>query len=79
VATTKALEATRAPDREWTVMLRRHSAGAYEVICRDCGDDPACDYQEVPPRLQRVRGPNWFAAGVAEFAAHVEWHEPEPP
>jgi hypothetical protein len=59
-------------------MLRRQPAGTYEVICRDCGDDPACDYRDVPFRLQRVRGPYWFTAGVAEFAAHVERHVPEP-
>jgi hypothetical protein len=28
-----------------------------ELICADCGDDPELAYQEVTPRLRRVRGP----------------------
>src|SRR5262249_19458980 len=57
------------PRARWTAVLRRQPArvaggrpeGGYtdmfEIICRDCGDDPSLDYLEVPPRLQLVRGP----------------------
>ena len=47
---------------------------AYEVVCRDCGDDPSLDYQEVPPMLQRLRGPYWLEPGAAALEMHVEWH-----
>lgn len=30
--------------------------GAFEVICRDCGDHPYLDYSQVPLRLQRLGG-----------------------
>jgi hypothetical protein len=52
---------------------------AYEVICRDCGDDPSLDYREVSPRLQRLRGPYWLGAGVAALEMHLEWHEKRRP
>jgi hypothetical protein len=45
--------------------------GAYEVICRDCGDHPYLDYSEIPPRLQRIRGPYTLEAGVAAYADHL--------
>jgi hypothetical protein len=32
--------------------------GVYEFICPGCGDHPYMDYDEVPPRLQRLRGPD---------------------
>ena len=31
--------------------------GQFEVICSDCGDDPALDYAKVSPILRRLRGP----------------------
>jgi hypothetical protein len=45
--------------------------GAYEVICRDCGDHPYLGYSEIPPRLQRIRGPYTLEAGVAAYAEHL--------
>ena len=36
----------------------------FEIICRDCGDHPDRGYHEVPPGLQRIRGPYPIAAGV---------------
>jgi hypothetical protein len=45
--------------------------GAYEVICRDCGDHPYLGYSEISPRLQRIRGPYTLAAGVAAYAKHL--------
>jgi hypothetical protein len=43
----------------------------FEVICRDCGDDPFLDYSEVSPRLQRLRGPYTLRAGLAAYRAHL--------
>ena len=31
--------------------------GELEVICYDCGDDPAVEYSKVSPLLRRLRGP----------------------
>ena len=45
--------------------------GAYEMICCDCGDHPYLGYSEVPPRLQRIRGPYTLEAGVAAYAEHL--------
>ena len=53
---------------DWTITLRRRPArdsrgnpdddtGKYEVICRECGDDPALDYREVPAEFRQIRGP----------------------
>jgi len=70
------------PGHGRTTSLRRQSVwmaedrkasytGAYEVICRDCGDHPYLDYSEIPPRLQRIRGPYTLQAGVAAYAEHL--------
>jgi hypothetical protein len=74
------------PTQDWTVVLRRQPVrivdgqpeGGYtsmfELICCDCGDDPEQDYREVPPELQRIRGPYPIAAGVEAYMKHVEGH-----
>jgi hypothetical protein len=70
------------PGHGRTTSLRRQSvwmaedrqarwSGAYEVICRDCGDHPYLGYSEIPPRLQRIRGPYTLQAGVAAYAEHL--------
>ena len=76
----------RAPEQDLTVVLRRQPARtvngettgddypAYEVICRLCGDGPSRGYLDVPPRLQRLRGPYWLHPGVRQYQAHLEWH-----
>ena len=79
------------PERKWTLCLRRQSAsdadggsGAdgteeteeYELICRDCGDDPRLGYCEVPARLQQVRGPYQIKAGIEAFLEHDQPYEP---
>src|SRR6516162_5133662 len=76
-----------APTRATTITLRRQKAhtqggnldggytNAFEIICSDCGDDPRRDYQDVPPRLQRLRGPYLLDTGVTQYEAHVAWHE----
>jgi len=46
-------------------------SAVYEVICRDCGDDPHLGYSEIAPRLQQIRGPYTMAAGLAAFLAHL--------
>ena|SRR5438045_4578307 len=46
--------------------------GAFEVICRDCGDEPYLDYSHVSPRLQRLRGPyDTIKAGLAAYTKHL--------
>jgi hypothetical protein len=47
---------------------------AYEVVCCACGDDPTLDYREVPPRLQRLRGPYWLAPAAAALEMHLARH-----
>jgi len=76
-----------APGQDWRATLRRQRARAvdgqleggytsvFEIICRDCGDDPGWDYRDIPPRLQRIRGPYWLTTGVTEYQAHLAWHE----
>ncbi len=71
---------------DWTVALRRRPArmvdgrpeggrtDEYEIVCCECGDDPGLDYREVPPRLQRIRGPYPIAAGITAYVQHAERH-----
>jgi hypothetical protein len=47
---------------------------AFEIVCCDCGDDPALDYREVSPRLQRIRGPYTLGEGAAAYVKHVDQH-----
>lgn len=67
---------------EFTASLRRQRVppgrledgytGAFEVICGDCGDYPDRGYSQVPPRLQRLRGPyNTIKAGLAAYQEHL--------
>jgi hypothetical protein len=74
------------PRQDWKAILRRRAdrlvggwpvggyTDAFEIVCRDCGDDPALDYREVSPRLQRIRGPYTLATGVAAYVEHVDHH-----
>jgi hypothetical protein len=75
-----------APGPAWRMTLRRQQArtgdgnpdgytDAFEIICSDCGDDPRQDYQDVPPRLQRLRGPYLLGTGVKQYEVHIAWHE----
>src|SRR5215470_2072621 len=77
-----------ASEDDRTIVLRRQRkvrvvgdkpegvyTSTFEIICRDCGDDPFWDYHDVPLRLQRIRGPYWMEAGVREYEAHIAWHE----
>lgn len=70
------------PALGWTLVLRRQPArlvegrpdggytDLYELICCGCGDDPDLDYDDVSPRLQRIRGPYQFSAGIAAYGQH---------
>ena len=72
--------------QDWTAVLRRRPArivdgqpeggytSMYEIVCCDCGDHPDLDYRDVPPELQRIRGPYPIAAGVAAYLKHLERH-----
>jgi hypothetical protein len=51
------------------------STCVFEIICGDCGDDPALDYSEVPPELQQLRGPYPIADGIAAYERHVGLHQ----
>jgi hypothetical protein len=71
------------PALGWTVVLRRQPVrlvegrpeggytDAYELVCCECGDDPDLDYRDVSPRVQRIRGPYMFSAGIAAYGQHV--------
>jgi hypothetical protein len=75
------------PGDDWTLVLRRQPAqivegqpeggcsDAFELICCDCGDHPALDYRQIPPRLRLVRGPYPVAAGVAAYEQHRRLHQ----
>jgi hypothetical protein len=74
------------PGDGWTAVLRHQPArsadgrpedgyaGAFEIICGDCGDDPSLDYSEVSPELQQVRGPYLLKAGFAAYVEHLRLH-----
>ena len=72
---------------DWDVLLRRRPSGPggviagdgwtdeFEIVCRECGDDPNLDYRQAPPELKRIRGPYPMAAGVAAFERHARQHQ----
>jgi hypothetical protein len=43
----------------------------FEVTCPSRCDHPYLDYSEVPPQLQRLRGPRTLEAGLAEYDKHL--------
>ncbi len=44
---------------------------AFELVCGDCGDHPDLDYSEIPPRLQRIRGPYPVLAALVALEKHL--------
>ena len=78
------------PALGWTLVLRRQPVrlvdgrpeggytDAYELICCDCGDDPGLDYRDVAPRLQRIRRPYTFSAGIAAYGQHDRLRHRQP-
>ena len=51
--------------------IRGGDNAVYELVCPGCGDDPDQDYSEVPPRLQRLRGPRSLQEGLAAYCRHL--------
>jgi hypothetical protein len=45
--------------------------GVFEFICPSCGDNPYVDYSEIPPRLQRLRGPHVLQAALEAYDEHL--------
>ena len=45
--------------------------GLFELICPGCGDHPYLDYQEIPSRLQWLRGPRSLKAALAVYHKHL--------
>jgi anti-anti-sigma factor len=71
---------------DWSVTLRRQPASLstghaendtsmFEIICRECGDDPALDHRAISAELQQIRGPYTLSDGVAAFTRHNEVHD----
>jgi 4-carboxymuconolactone decarboxylase len=70
----------------WTAILRRQQVritgrqphGGYidvfEIVRRDCGDDPDLGYCEVSPELRRIGGPYPMVARVDAYEKHVAGH-----
>ena len=51
--------------------------GVFEFICPGCGDNPCVDYSEIPPRLQRLRGPLTLEAALDAYDRHLGVSRPE--
>jgi hypothetical protein len=45
--------------------------GAFELICPGCGDNPYVDYSEIPPQLQRLRGPRTLEVALEAYDEHL--------
>ena len=71
---------------DWSVTLRRQpgtfstsqaegDTSMFEIICRECGDDPALDHREISAELQQIRGPYTLSDGIAAFTRHNEVHD----
>jgi hypothetical protein len=45
--------------------------GAFELICPGCGDNPYVDYSEIPPQLQRLRGPRTLEVALEAYDKHL--------
>jgi len=51
------------------------STSTFEIICRQCGDDPGLDYREISPELRQIRGPYLLRAGIEAFLEHQDYHD----
>ncbi len=51
--------------------IHRGDNDVYEFVCPGCGDDPDLEYFEVPPGLQRLRGPRTLEESVAAYGRHL--------
>jgi len=61
----------RQPARIVQGRVERGYTDAFELICCECGDHSYLDYSEIPPRLQRIRGPYTMRAGLAAHEKHL--------
>ena len=61
----------RQPARIADGRIQGSSTGAFELICPGCGDNPYVDYSEVPPQLQRLRGPRTLQAALEAYDKHL--------
>jgi MEDS: MEthanogen/methylotroph, DcmR Sensory domain len=61
----------RQPGRIVAGRMEGGYADAFELICPSCGDRPYLDYSELPPQLQRLRGPHTLKAGLAAYDEHL--------
>ena len=61
----------RQPPRIVGGRVEDGNAGAFEIICRNCGDNPYLDYSQLSSRLQKIRGPYAIAAGLAAYEHHL--------
>jgi hypothetical protein len=61
----------RQPPRIGDGRVEDGHAGAFEIICCNCGGNPYLDYCQLSPRLQQIRGPYAIAAGLAAYEEHL--------
>jgi hypothetical protein len=61
----------RQPSRAANGRVEGGYTDAFEIICPSCGDDPELDHSEVPPWLQRLRGPRPLMEGLAVYLEHT--------
>jgi hypothetical protein len=61
----------RQPARIADGRIQSGYTGAFELICPGCGDNPYVDYAEVPPQLQRLRGPRTLQAALEAYDKHL--------
>jgi len=40
------------------------STTTFQIICRECGDDPGLDHRDISPGLRQIRGPYLLSAGI---------------
>jgi hypothetical protein len=52
-----------------------NTTNTFEIVCRECGDDPGLDYREISPRLRQIRGPYLLKAGIEAFVEHQDHHD----
>ena len=62
----------RRPGRIVDGRMEGGNTSEFELICGQCGDNhPYLDYSQIPPRLQRIRGPYSLQAGLAAYERHL--------
>jgi len=67
----KAAGLRRQPARIVEGRMEGGHTGVFELICGRCGDHPYLAYSQIPPWLQRIRGPHAVEAGLAAYEKHL--------